>query len=215
MPNPLSLRITRSVTVRPLLLAVLMLALSACSEPEAPWHAKDISGVMPDLSFTLNASDGRTVTAADYEGDVRMLFFGYTSCPDACPTTLAYLHSAIQQVPEPLRDRIRVMFVSVDPRRDTPEKLAQYVSAFDSRIIGLTSDEATLRDLAKRYRTTFGYGEVNADGQYKVSHSNAVYIFDGQGRIKLLLRTDLPAEDAARDLTRLAKAANSPTSGSS
>lgn len=209
MPNPFSKWIAWSVSARRLSLVIMALVLGACSEQEAPWHAKNISGVMPDLSFSLTASNGKTVTAADYSGEVRLLFFGYTSCPDACPTTLAYLHRTLQQVPASLRDRIRILFVSVDPRRDTPAKLGQYAHVFDSHIVGLTSNEATLRDFAKRYRTTFGYGEADAHGNYEVSHSNAVYIFDGQGRIRLLLQTDLPTEAAAQDLTRLAKAAAS------
>lgn len=214
MINLLSPWRIRSSSVRWLSLALAVMLASACSEPEAPWHAKDISGVMPDLSFTLTASDGNTVTDADYQGDVRLLFFGYTSCPDACPTTLAYLHRALQQVPASVRDRIRVLFVSVDPKRDTPERLGQYAHAFDSHIVGLTADEATLRALAKRYRTTFGYGDADANGQYEVSHSNAVYVFDGQGRIRLLLQTDTPVDDVAKDLTRLANTASGPASGS-
>lgn len=213
MISPATHRIVALVAKR-LLLTMLVLVLNACSESEAPWHAKDISGVMPDLSFNLTASDGRTVTAADYKGEVRMLFFGYMSCPDACPTTLAYLHRTLQQVPAPLRERIRVLFVSVDPQRDTPEKLGQYARAFDPQFVGLTADEASLRALAKRYRTTFGYGEADANGDYEVSHSNAVYVFDGQGHIKLLMQTDLPVSDVAQDLTRLAKAADSHTTGS-
>ncbi len=192
---------------RRLALVITVLALTACRGSEQPWHGKDISGVMPDLAFNLIASNGKPVTADDYSGEVRLLFFGYTSCPDACPTTLAYLHQALQKVPTALRDRITVLFVSVDPQRDTPEKLGQYVHFFDPHIVGLTADEPILRTFAKRYRTTFGYGEPDATGQYEVSHSNAVYVFDAQGQIRLLLQTDLPAEDVAQDLTRLAKQA--------
>lgn len=199
-PGPASI----TQPTRRLVFAVIMLALTACSNDGPPWHAKDIAGVMPDLSFTLTGSDGQPVTADDYRGQVRLLFFGYTSCPDACPTTLAYLHRALQQVPAAVRDRITVLFVSVDPHRDTPEVLGQYVSLFDSHIVGLTAKEETLRQFAKRYRTTFGYGDPDAHGQYEVSHSNAVYIFDAEGKIKLLLQTDLPTDDVARDLTRLA-----------
>lgn len=196
-----------AVTIKRLLITVMLLALTACSDDGPPWHARNIAGVMPDLSFTLTADNGQPVTAGDYGNQVRLLFFGYTSCPDTCPTTLAYLHRALQQVPAAVRDRITVLFVSVDPGRDTPERLAQYVRVFDSHIVGLTADEKTLRAFAKRYRTTFGYGAPDPQGQYEVSHSSAVYVFDADGKIRLLVQNDLPADDVAQDLTRLAKAA--------
>ena len=160
---------------------------------------------MPDLSFSLLDTDGQRVHASDTQGQVRLLFFGFTSCPDVCPATLAYLKRVFQTMPADLRNDVTALFVSVDPQRDTPERLEQYVSFFSDRIVGLTGSESTLRDLAKRYRTTFGYGEPDADGNYTVSHSSAIYVFDQEGRIRLLLRPDLPKEKVAEDLARLAR----------
>ncbi|TBW56001.1 SCO family protein [Marinobacter halodurans] len=193
-------------TTTALLLASSVLALlMGCSDGKRHWNGKDISGVMPDLAFTLRDVDGQTVQPDDTAGQVRVLFFGYTSCPDVCPTTLAYLHKVIEKMPADTRDDITALFVSVDPRRDTPERLGRYVAHFDSHIVGLTGPEDALRELAKRYRTTFGYGDPDSDGNYAVSHSSAIYVFDGKGRIRLLLKQDMPQQQAADDLAQLVR----------
>jgi protein SCO1/2 len=182
------------------------LLISACADSNVEWHGKDISGLMPELKFQLTNPEGQTVTAADSSGNVRLLYFGFTSCPDVCPTTLAKLEQAIRQLPEQAQDDITTLFVSVDPERDNPERLASYVAFFGENIVGLTGDEATLRQLSKRYRTTFGYDEPDAKGNYNVSHSSAVYIFDKTGKARLLLRPDLSAEQVGADLARLVQA---------
>lgn len=187
------------------LAAGLALLLAGCFGSEQSWNAKEIDGLMPELAFTLTRSDGETVTADNYQGQIRLLFFGFTNCPDVCPTTMARLSQAIKAMPDELQDEVTPLFVSVDPQRDTPEKLGDYVSFFNDRTVGLTGDEAALRDLAKRYRTTFGYDEPDDRGNYNVSHSSAVYVFDGQGEARLLLRPDLSAEQITQDLTQLAR----------
>ncbi len=182
----------------------MMVVLVGCTaNNEDSWHSKDISGLMPELEFELTGTDNQTITAADSEGTVRLLYFGFTSCPDVCPTTLAKLQTAIRQLPEPQRDAVTTLFVSVDPRRDTPERLASYVDFFGERIVGLTGNEPALRKLSKRYRTTFGYDEPDAQGNYNVSHSSAVYIFDRTGDARLLLRSDLTAQQIRDDLETL------------
>lgn len=187
--------------------AVAMLTVLAvgCTSEQPEWNGKNIEGVMPDLEFELTATNGKQVQADDYAGQVRLMFFGFTSCPDVCPATLAYLQNAINKMPESLQDKITTLFVSVDPNRDTPEKLEQYVAFFGDHIEGLTAPEETLRQLAKRYRTTFGYGEADDKGNYQVSHSSAIYVFDHTGHIRLLLRSDLPVEQVTEDLTQLAE----------
>ncbi|MEH6562309.1 MAG: SCO family protein, partial [Marinobacter sp.] len=150
-------------------------------------------------------SDGDQVTAEDYSGKVRMMFFGFTSCPDICPTAMQTLSRAKSGLPPELQDDVLMLFVSVDPERDTPERLDKYVSFFGENIVGLTGTEPQLRELAKRYRTTFGYGEPNEKGNYDVSHSSAVYIFDRQGQARLLIRPDQGAEKISQDLIALAQ----------
>lgn len=187
----------------------LALLLSGCFGEEQEWNAKEIDGLMPDLAFTLTRSDGETTTASDYEGQIRLLFFGFTNCPDVCPATMAKLSQSIKAMPEDLQDQVTPLFVSVDPQRDTPEKLGEYVSFFFDRTVGMTGEERALRDLAKRYRTTFGYDEPDENGNYNVSHSAAVYVFDGEGNARLLLRPGLSREQITEDLTQLARNARS------
>ena len=164
---------------------------------------------MPRLQFQLQGTDGNTVTPADSQGNIRLVYFGFTSCPDVCPTTLTDLRRSVQQLPEKYRDDVTTLFVSVDPRRDTPERLASYVNFFGDRVVGLTAEEPALRKLAKRYRTTFGYDEPDASGNYNVSHSSAVYVFDRDGNARLLLRPGLSPEQISEDLAQLAQGSRS------
>ncbi len=188
----------------PLILTVSVLALTGCFGNDEQWHGKDISGLMPELGFELVGSGGQTVTPKDSAGNIRLLYFGFTSCPDVCPTTLTDLRKAVNQLPPDYRDDITTLFVSVDPERDTPERLASYASFFGDHVVGLTAAEPELRDLTKRYRTTFGYDEPDADGNYNVSHSSAVYVFDRSGNARLLLRPGLTPQQVSEDLAHLA-----------
>ena len=189
------------------LLALLLMTLvvSGCSGEEENWNGKDISGLMPGLEFELTDSQGSPVTARQFDGKIRLLFFGFTSCPDICPTTLQKLNRATEGLPSGLQDDVLTLFVSVDPKRDSPEHLAAYVRFFGSGIVGLTGKEPQLRELAKRYRTTFGYEEPDENGNYAVSHSNAVYVFDRNGDARLLIRADLSAKAIRQDLIALAR----------
>ena len=186
------------------LLASLVM-LGGCFGDDENWNGKDISGLMPELAFELTGTSGETVTASQTDGNIRLLFFGFTSCPDICPATLQKLSRAVKDLPEALRADTRIVFVSVDPQRDTPERIDSYVSFFSDRAIGLTGKEPALRELSKRYRTTFGYDEPDAEGNYNVSHSGAVYVFDREGKARLLIRPELSVEDIRTDLVALAE----------
>lgn len=184
---------------------VLALAVAGCSsEPE--WQLRDVSGLMPELEFELTrAADGRQITEQAYQGKVTVLFFGFTNCPDICPVTLQKFSQALKSM-DSSADDVRVLFVSVDPERDTRAKLHQYVDAFGEQFVGLRGPIPELRDFAKRYRVTFGYGEPDEDGWYNVSHSSAAFIFDRQGEVRLLARQEDSIEALTHDLQRLANA---------
>jgi len=182
-----------------------LVVLGGCFGDDENWNGKDISGLMPELAFELTGTSGDTVTAAQTDGNIRLLFFGFTSCPDICPATLQKLSRAVKGLPEALRTDTQIVFVSVDPQRDTPERIDSYVSFFSDRAIGLTGEEPALRELSKRYRTTFGYDEPDADGNYNVSHSGAVYVFDREGKARLLIRPELSVEEIRTDLVALAE----------
>lgn len=180
------------------------ITLTGCSGDQHNWNAKDISGLMPELAYELTNTSGETVTAEDAAGNIRLMFFGFTSCPDICPTTLQKLSRAVKDLPESAREDVKIIFVSVDPNRDTPERIKSYVEFFDDGIIGLTGPEKNLRDLSKRYRTTFGYEDPDEKGNYDVSHSGAVYVFDRKGQARLLVRPAQDLEALKSDLTTLA-----------
>ncbi|MCH9828888.1 MAG: SCO family protein [Gammaproteobacteria bacterium] len=184
-------------------IAMLLLGLAtACSRDEG-FHAKSIAGLMPPLEFSLTSDEGNAASAQDTAGKIRLLFFGYTSCPDICPVTLGRLGAVIQGLPEERREQVRVLFVSVDPQRDSVAKLHAYVDYFGDQVIGLRGPEPALRKLAQRYRTTFGYGDPDETGFYEVSHSSGIYVFDGSGAARLLFRSDDPLAAMQDDLRQL------------
>lgn len=198
----------RRHTVKLSLLTLILMGfvLSGCSGEDESWNGKDISGLMPGLEFELTDGQGRPVTADQFDGKIKLLYFGFTSCPDVCPTTLQKLGQATESLPTEAQDDVLTLFISVDPERDSPERLAAYVDFFGNGIVGLTGKESQLRQLAKRYRTTFGYEEPDENGNYAVSHSSAVYVFDREGKARLLIRPDLGVKEIRQDLTALAKA---------
>jgi protein SCO1/2 len=183
-----------------LLLFVAILLLAACHRGDAlPWRLTNVSGHMPDLKFQLTDDTGKPVTGEDYRGKVVLLYFGYTHCPDVCPLTLAHLHAVLQRV-GPTADGARILFVSVDPARDTPAIMHVYVNAFDKRAVGLTGPPRAIEALSKRYRSAFTREPDKGDGQYEVSHSSAIYLFDRHGRARLLSTPATAQDDLVHDL---------------
>jgi protein SCO1 len=191
---------------RSLIAFVAALGLAACSPSEPAWRTKSVTGLLPDLAFSLREAGGREVTAADYRGRVVLLFFGYASCPDVCPTTLARL-AAARHAMHAQGDPVRVLFVTVDPARDTPAKLAAYASAFGPGVLGLRGEDPALQELTRRYRVSYTREAPDAHGNYEVSHSAGVFVFDRAGHARLLVRPDDAAADIAADLDRLASEA--------
>lgn len=184
-----------------LCLLAIPLALTGCVGED--WRTTDISEIMPPLDFELINENGEAVTEEDYAGKPTLVFFGYTHCPDVCPTTLARMTSITQKLDEDLRDDIQVLFVSVDPKRDTPEHLAEYTHAFGPQFVGLTGDQAQLESVTNRYRLSYSYGEPDENGNYDVTHSSAVLAFNSQGQPAFLTRDSDPMEDARSDITQL------------
>ena len=179
----------------------LLVALTACSRDDS-WNLTDISNIVPPLEFTLTNSSGEIVNASAYRGKVTLLFFGYTHCPDVCPTTLAGISQAINKL-GPQADGVRVLFVTVDPKRDNPEILKSYVRAFGPQLVGLRGTDDQLRKLSKRYHVAYSLGKPDKQGNYTVTHSGTVFIFDKQGRARLLAVGDNGPDIIAQDLRRL------------
>lgn len=190
---------TALVAVSALLLTA---ALAACAGRDPPYVLKNVTGLVAPLEFQLTDQDGQPVTAADYRHDLVLLYFGYTQCPDECPTTLTTLANALGTL-GPQAARVRVLFVTVDPRRDTTAVLKRYVGNFGPQFVGLRGDAGELTELSKRYRIAYHYEQPDKYGNYEVDHSSAVFIFDREGRARLLALSDNTAQQVASDLRRL------------
>ena len=201
IPNDSRMKLCRSRHwLMLLMLAVGALLLTGCHRDDAiQWQLTNVAGHMPDLDFHLVDDHGKNVTSQDYRGKVVLLYFGYTHCPDVCPLTLAQLHVVMQRL-GPLADGARILFVSVDPARDTPEIMHAYVNAFDPRAVGLSGTPREIEALSKRYRSAFTREPDRADGQYEVSHSSAIYLFDGDGKARLLSTPNNSQDEMVHDL---------------
>jgi len=182
-----------------------LLALAACSGRKAPvpaFHADDISGVMPPLQFSLAGPSGAPVSAADVRGKIVLLYFGYTHCPDVCPATLARIAQTLKRL-GPRAAATRVVFVSVDPQRDSGRLLADYASYFGPQVMGVTGTDDQLTALTKRYRVAYRRDAPDAQGNYAVYHSSAVFVFDREGSARLLVTPDETSAQLASDLEAL------------
>jgi protein SCO1/2 len=187
--------------MRRLAIAAMFLTLAACGRGETRPGASDIAGVMPDLSFTMTrANDGATVTAEGYRGKAVLLYFGYTHCPDECPTTLANLATALHNLGPRAKD-VRVLFVSVDPARDSLPVLKAYVSTFAPQIDGLRGTDDQVATLTRRYRVL--YRVTPAAKDVEVMHSGSTFFFDPSGHARLVTTSTDDTKAIAADLERL------------
>ena len=173
--------------------------LTGCdARPE--FRSTDITGAPYGQALELTDHTGKPRRLEDFRGKAVVLFFGFTHCPDVCPTTLAEIANAIKEL-GPDADRVQVLLVSVDPERDTQESLAKYVTAFDPRFLGLRGDLAATRKVAGEFKIFF---EKRKQGEsYTVDHSAQTYVIDAQGRLRLLVRHDRITQDLAADLRTL------------
>ena len=152
--------------------------------------------------FTLAATDGTTVTDATYRGKWMLIYFGYTFCPDACPTVLTNLSIALELLGNEA-DKVQPLFITVDPRRDTREVLGEYLKSFDSRIIGLTGSEEQTSAAAKAYKVYIESHTGEGEDNYLVDHSSFVYLMDPIGKFAGVIRGETPGEEMAARLRKL------------
>jgi protein SCO1 len=165
-------------------MVLLAAALAGCDSGAPKFKASDVTGTTYGRDFELTGHDGKPRTLVDFRGKVVVLFFGYTQCPDVCPTTLSELAEAMQRL-GPDAQRVQVLFATVDPERDTPELLARYVPAFNPSFLGLYGDaEATART-AKEFRIIYQKQPGQTPGTYTMDHSAGTFVFDPQGRLRL------------------------------
>jgi protein SCO1/2 len=186
---------------RQLLGAALLLSLAACGRNiESKLHGVDLSKLKLPGTFHLRDTDGNLRTLADLRGNVVMLLFGYTRCPDVCPTTLARA-AQIKQMLGEQGNRLRVLFVSVDPERDTPEILKAYTTAFDPTFIGLYGNAQQTAEAARSFGAF--YRKVPSGNSYTMEHSALDYVIDSSGVVRFALQYEENAKDCAEDLKLL------------
>jgi protein SCO1/2 len=184
--------------------AAIATFIAGCAPEAAKFRSTDITGAEFGRELALDGHDGKPRTLADFRGKAVLVFFGYTHCPDVCPTTLADAAQALKALGKDA-DRVQVLFVTVDPERDTPAVLSKYVPAFDPRFLGLHGDAAAIQKAAKEFKIFYEKRAGKNPGEYTMDHSGQSYVFDPQGRIRLLLRHDRLSQDLAEDLRTLLK----------
>ena len=182
------------------LLLAAGLALFVLREP-ATYHGTRLSPPIPPTPFTLQSADG-PVSLSDFEGKTVALFFGYTSCPDVCPTTLLRLSSALERLGDE-RDGVQVVFISVDPERDSPERADRYAESVDPSFVGLSGTPAAIDEVAADYGIYHAKAEGSAATGYLVDHTTTVTVLDDAGRRVLMWGADVTAEQMAEDLETL------------
>jgi protein SCO1/2 len=164
-------------------IALAALLLAGCN-PTTPFQGSDVTGAAFGRDFHLADHNGKPRTLADFRGKVVVIFFGYTQCPDFCPTTMSELAGVMQKL-GPDAKRVQVLFITVDPERDTPELLSRYVPAFDPSFLGLYGDAAATSDVAKEFRIIYQKQPGPTPGSYSMDHSTGTFLFDPQGRLRV------------------------------
>ena len=178
--------------------------LLACAEPKEGFKNTDLTGLSYARDFALIDHTGKPRTLADFKGKAVVVFFGYTQCPDVCPTTMSEMAQVLAQL-GPLADKVQVIFITLDPERDTPAVLAQYAPGFDRRFLALTGSLAQIDKTAQEFKVVYQKVPGKQPGSYSVDHTAASFVFDPQGRIRLYVRNGQGPEPLVHDLRMLLK----------
>jgi len=189
---------------RQLLLILTLCLLVSCgdSQPSKSFVGTDITGADFSKSLALTDHNGLPRTLDDYKGKVILMFFGFTHCPDVCPTTMLDLKNTMKLLGDKA-DEVQVLFVTVDPERDTQEVLAKFVPSFDSRFIGLRGDAEQTAETVKNFKIYYAKVPGKSKNDYSIDHSAGMYAFDKQGKVRLYLGYGQKPEDIASDVQNL------------
>ncbi len=185
-------------------MSAALLALSACSPPPPPFNASEVSGIAYGKDIGIADTRGQIRRVEDFKGQITLVFFGFTRCPDVCPSTLMRLRQ-VRDALGPDADKLQVLLVSVDPERDTPDRLEAYVKNFDPSFIGLRPEPAELDKVIKAFHA-IAVKVPTADGKdYTVDHSATLYVYDRRNQLRLIAQPDIAIDAFASDLRRLAQ----------
>lgn len=192
--------------LKSLLVAAAAVVLAACERapPMPVFQSTDITAVDWGRDFQLTDHHGTPRRLADFRGKAVLLFFGFTHCPDMCPTALAKMAAAVEALGTQ-GERAQGLFVTVDPVRDTAEVLAQYVPAFHGSFLGLRGDEAATAKTAAEFKVFYQAQRPDAQGHYSVDHLGGIFAFDPSGRLRLFIRPEASVESIVHDLHQLLK----------
>ncbi|MBP6645432.1 MAG: SCO family protein [Burkholderiaceae bacterium] len=179
-------------------------AVSACSESKPQFKAIDVTGADFAKDFVLTDHNGQTRTMADFKGKIVVIFFGYTQCPDVCPTSMTEL-AEVKKLLGSDGDKLQGLFVTVDPERDTAEMLKAYMGNFDPTFLALRAESAKLEPIAKHFKIYYKKVEGKTPTSYTMDHSAGSYVYDPQGRVRLFTRYGSGAAALASDIALLLK----------
>ncbi|MEO8303857.1 MAG: SCO family protein [Betaproteobacteria bacterium] len=188
------------------LLVAGVLALAGCGAESPKFRSSDVTGAAFGRDFALTDPSGKPRTLADFRGKVVVLFFGYTQCPDVCPTTLAALAEVMKTLGPADASRVQVVFVTVDPDRDTAPIIASYVKAFDPSFMGLSGDTEAIARTAKEFKVLYQKQPGRTPESYTVDHSAGTFIFDPQGRLRLYVGNGQGPDVFVQDIRTLLRA---------
>jgi len=188
--------------MRKLFLLLVLLPLVACNKPElpSPYHSIDVGWQHPQADFHLSDFNGKARSLADFRGKVVVLFFGYTHCPEICPTTMSDLAQVMRKLGKDA-EQVQVLFVTLDPERDTPELLAQYVPAFHPAFLGLYGDAQATSQAASAFGVN--YQKQGEGASYTLDHSTGIYLIGPKGKPLLLAPFDQRIDPLVEDIKLL------------
>ncbi len=184
------------------LVSSFALALVACSPTPPEFHGSDITGTGLGKELSMPDTEGNLRSIKDFKGKVVVAFFGFTQCPDVCPTALAELSHTLDLLDDQASN-VQVLFMTVDPDRDTPEIVQEYVQTFNPSFIGLVGNSKQLETAANSFKAYYSKVQSDTSGYYTMDHTASFYVFDKKGNVRVLIGGDAPAEEIAEDIKQL------------
>lgn len=202
----MAIRIDKRIFIGAAMCTLIFLGLSGCNKSEtSEFHSIDVTGADYARTWSMPDAEGRQRSLDEFKGQVVYVFFGYTQCPDVCPTTMAEIAEVKKNLRADSR-KLQVIFVTVDPDRDTPEILRAYVSAFDENAIALVGNSGQLAEMAREFKVVYQKVPGQSEGTYTMDHSAGGYIYDTQGKLRLYSKYGMPVADLTADIIKLLQA---------